>query len=194
MAELNRCWIGFPLPKSLVVKVGEAQMAIRKRAGSDAIRWQPIGEVGLLLVSLGEVAHTTVLRVEAMLDQVAPKHAPITLTLEGVGGSPNVTMPKTAWIGVGGEVDKLKSLRKDLAIAVAQLRTAIDEKEFEPVIEIGMLRKFDDRARTEMGRSLKMASVGLLGEFSMGSVHVLASRASSSGPHLFSIAERPLAG
>lgn len=189
MAELNRCWIGFPLPGDLKAKVAEAQMTVRKRAGSDAIRWHPIGEVGLLLVSLGEVGHTTVLRVEGLIDQVAKKHAPIQLSLEGVGGSPSATMPKTAWIGIGGEVDRLRALRKDLAAAVAKLRTAVDEKEFEPVVEIGMLRKFDDRARTEMGRSIKMAQVGSLGEFTMGSIHVLASRASSNGPYLASMAE-----
>lgn len=193
MSELNRCWIGFPLPNELKAKIAEAQMAVRKRAGSDAIRWHPIGEVGLLLVSLGEVGHTTILRVEGMIQQVAKNHGPIALTLEGVGGSPSLTMPKSAWIGVGGEIDKLKAIRKDLAFAVSQLRTAIDEKEFEPVVEIGLLRKFDDRARTEMGRSLKMAQVELLGEFTMGSIHVLASRAGTSGPYLASMSELPLA-
>jgi 2'-5' RNA ligase len=193
MSELNRCWIGFPLPSELKAKVAEAQMAVRKRAGSDAIRWHPIGEVGLLLVSLGEIGHTTVLRVEGMIQQVAKNHGPISLTLDGVGGSPSMTMPKSAWIGLGGEVEKLKALRRDLAQAVVQLRTAVDEKEFEPVVEIGLLRKFDDRARTEMGRSLKMAQVGLLGGFTMGSVHVLASRASTSGPYLASMSELALA-
>src|SRR5690349_5762981 len=98
MAELNRCWVGFPLPREIVAKVGEAQMAIRKRAGSDAIRWHPLGEIGLLLVSLGEIGHTTVLRVEGLIDQVAKKHGPIALRLEGAGGTPNITMPKSAWI------------------------------------------------------------------------------------------------
>lgn len=167
-------------------------MSVRKRAGSDAIRWHPLGEVALMLVSLGEVAHTTVLRVEGLLDQVVARHGPVALTLEGVGGSPNATMPKSAWIGVGGEIERLKALRKDVSVCVAQLRTAIDEKEFEPVIEIGMLRKFDDRARTEMGRSIKMAGVGRLGEFSMDALHVLASRSTSAGPRLYSLAERQL--
>jgi len=192
MAELNRCWLGFPLPRPLVEKIGEAQMQIRRRAGSDTIRWHPLGEVAVLLLSLGEIAPTTVLRVEGMMDQALKGHGPINLSLEGVGGSPNITMPKTAWVGITGETEKLKALRKDLANAVSQLRTAIDEKEFEPVIEIGMLRKFDDRARTEMGRSIKMAGVGNLGAFTMDSVHVLASRASNAGPHLYSMKEHSL--
>jgi 2'-5' RNA ligase len=194
MAELNRCWLGFPLPAPLLEKLKEAQMQVRKRAGSDAIRWHPPGELALQLVSLGEIANASILRIEGIVDQVVKRHGPMALALEGAGGSPNLTMPKSAWIGVVGDVDALKKLRQDLAICVQQFVTAIDEKEFEPVIEVGILRKFDDRARADMGRSIKVAGIGRLGEFVMPSVHVLASRATSAGPALHSIAELSLTG
>ena len=116
------------------------------------------------------------------------------LVLEGAGGSPNLTMPKQAWIGVTGETDRLRALRQDLAVCVQQFVTATDEKEFEPAVEIGMLRKFDDRARTEMGRAIRVAGVANLGRFTLESIHILASRASSAGPALYSVAELPLSG
>ncbi len=192
MADLNRCWLGYPLPLALLAKLKEAQMQIRKRAGSDAIRWHPPGELALHLVSLGEIANTSILRIQGIVEQVVTRHGKLALTLEGAGGSPNLIMPKTAWIGVGGETERLKALRQDLAICVQQFVTAIDEKEFEPAIEVGILRKFDDRARADMGRSIKVANIGALGEFTMDSVHVLASRATSAGPSLHSVASLPL--
>jgi 2'-5' RNA ligase len=192
VAELNRCWLGHPLPRPLLEKIKEAQMQIRRRAGSDAVRWLSPGEVALLLVSLGEIADASVLRVQGIVDQVAKRHAPLSLRLEGAGGSPNVTMPKSAWIGVHGDTDRLKALREDLAVCAQQFVTAVDEKPFEPLIEVGVLRKFDDRARTDMGRAIKMSGIGALGEFTVGAVHVLASRATSAGPALVSIAETPL--
>ncbi len=192
MAELYRCWLGYPLPAPLMEKVKDAQMQIRRRAGGDVTRWLPPGEIALYLVSLGEIANTSILRIEGIVEEVVKRHGKISLALEGAGGSPNVTMPKSAWIGITGETDKLKALRQDLAICVQQFVTAIDEKAFEPTVEIGMLRKFDDRARTEMGRSIKMSNVGALGEFTVDAVHLLASRATTVGPGLYSVANLPL--
>jgi 2'-5' RNA ligase len=176
----------------LLAKLKEAQMTIRKRAGSDAIRWHPPGELALQLVSLGEIANASILRVQGIVGQVASRHDRLSLTLERAGGSPNIVMPKSAWIGVGGETERLRALQRDLALCVQQFVTAIDEKEFEPVIEVGVLRKFDDRARADMGRSIKAANIDKIGEFTMDAVHVLASRATSAGPSLHTVAMMPL--
>jgi 2'-5' RNA ligase len=192
MSDLNRCWLGLPLDPHLHERIREAQMQIRKRAGGDAIRWLPQGEIALLLVTIGEVGSNTLLRIGAVVEQVVSRHSGIDLTLEGAGGSPNMTMPKSAWIGIGGDIAALKRLRQDLAVCVRPLVTAIDDKEYEAVVEIGLLRKFDDRARTEMGRSLKMANLGNLGTLRLDSVHVLASHATTAGPALYSLKSFPL--
>ena len=114
------------------------------------------------------------------------------LRLSGAGGSPNLTMPKTAWFGVGGETERLKKLRQDLAVCVRPLVTAVDEKEFEPVVEIGLLRKFEEKARSEMGRAIKVCGVGEMGTFELDAVHVLASRVTPTGPTLSSLKDYPL--
>lgn len=192
MAELFRSWIGAPLPVPLLEKIKEAQFQIKRRAGGDAIRWIPQGELALLLVSVGEVGPPTLLRVGTLVEQVAARHSAIRLTLSGAGGSPNMTMPKSAWLGIAGDTEALKKLRQDLALCVRPLVTAIDEKPYEPVIEIGLLRKFDESARTEMGRSLKHANVGELGRFTLDALHVLSSRSTSAGPALYSLKAFPL--
>lgn len=192
MAELYRCWLGYPLPAPILEKVKEAQMQIRRRAGGDTARWIPPGEIALLLVSLGEIANASILRVQGIVEETVKRHGPISLRLEGAGGSPNMTMPKSAWIGLTGDTEKLKTLRQELALCVQQFVTAIDEKPFEPQIEVGLLRKFDDRARTEMGRAIKMCGVGDLGSFTMDAVHVLASHSTSAGPALHSVGCVPL--
>jgi 2'-5' RNA ligase len=193
MAELYRCWLGFPLPSSLAEKLKDAQMQVRRRAGGDTVRWTAPGEFALFLVSLGELANTSILRVQGILDEVVKRHPPMELAIEGVMGSPNATMPKSVVAGVVGDNEALKKLRADLAVCVQQFVTAIDEKPFEPAIELGVLRKFDDRARTEMGRAIKMSGVGELGGFRMDAVHVLASHATTAGPSLNSVAHAPLA-
>jgi 2'-5' RNA ligase len=192
MSDLNRCWLGFPFAADLHEKIKAAQMQIRKRAGGDTIRWLPQGETALLLVTIGEVGSNTLLRIGSVVEQVVARHSAINLALEGAGGSPNVTMPKSAWIGVSGDVSALKKLRQDLSVCVRPLVTAIDDREYEAVVEVGLLRKFDERERTEMGRALKLSNLGVLGEFRLDAVHVLASRATTAGPALHSLKSFPL--
>ncbi|MCH7945707.1 MAG: hypothetical protein IIC73_06810, partial [Armatimonadetes bacterium] len=62
----------------------------------------------------------------------------------------------------------------------------------EPTLQIGQLRKFNDRARADMGRSIRICKIGVLGEFTLDSVHVLCSEATSSGPSLHSVTSFPL--
>ena len=187
MDALNRCWLGFPLPPELSELVKRAQHEIKRRAGSDGIRWKPPGEIAILLVSLGEISPSTVMRLDQAVAPVAGRHDPISLKLEGAGGSPNMTMPRAAWLGITGDVDALMSLQKDLAACTGHLSLTTDHTQFEANVQIGRLRKFEESARTEMGRSLRMSKIGLLGEFTLDSVQVLCSEASSSGPTLKSI-------
>lgn len=187
MDALNRCWLGFPLPPEFRELVAEAQGTIRRKAGSDAIRWRSPGDLAVLLVSLGEVSPSTISLLEQAVRPVAGRHAPISLRLEGAGGSPSLTMPRSAWLGILGEVDALKSLREELAVCTGHLSSTTDHTEFEPIIEIGRLRRFEESDRTEMGRSLRMSRIGVLGEFTLDSVHVLCSEATSSGPSLRSL-------
>ena len=167
-------------------------MQIRRRAGSDVIRWVPPGEIALLLATVGEVSPATMARIEPILAGVASRHAPMVLTVSGAGGSPNATMPKSAWLGLAGDVQRMTALRQDVVQCIGNVQTAMDEKPFEPVVEIGALRRFDDRARTEMGRALKMATVGEIGSLRVDAIHLLASRSSTSGPTLHSVLSQSL--
>ena len=189
---LNRCWLGFPLPPAIAELVGSAQNEIRRRAGGDAIRWLPAGEIAVRLVSLGEVSPRTLALLDQPVGQVVGRHAPISLRLEGAGGSPNLTMPRTAWIGIAGEADALKALSHDLTACTGHLSETTDHTEFEATLQIGRLRKFDERARSEMGRSLRMSKIGVLGEFTLDSVHVLCAETGDTGPFLRSLTSFPL--
>lgn len=189
MQELNRCWLGFPVPTELRTKLAEVQVAIKRRAGGDNARWTAAHEFSIYLVSVGEVSTLTISKLQAVVGQVVVRHKPISLRLEGAGGSPNIVMPKSAWVGISGQTDALGKLQQDLAICVKPLVQAIDDKPFEPVVEIGVLRKFEEKARTDLGRAIKMSGTGVLGEFTLGAVHLLVSRSTPTGLVLQSAAE-----
>ena len=192
MDALNRCWLGFPLPPEVSELVKSAQDDIRRRAGGDVIRWLPAGEIAVRLVSLGEVSPRTLALLDQAVEPAAARHASISLRLEGAGGSPNLTMPRSAWLGIAGEVDALKALREDLAACTLHLSSTTDHTGFEPTLQIGQIRKFDDRARADMGRSIRICKIGVLGEFILDSVHVLCAEAGATGPFLRSITSFPL--
>lgn len=167
-------------------------MTIKNKVGSSAIRWLPASEIALTLVSVGEVSPSTMTKLQVVVQQVVTRHKPMQLQVVGAGGSPNMIMPKSAWVGIEGDKQALVNLQKDLAICSRSLITAIDDKPYEPVIEIGMLKKLEEKARTEMGRAIKMAGVGSLGEFNMASIHLLISKTTAIGQSLASVFEFPL--
>ncbi len=193
MQELNRCWLGFPVPSAFAQKIADVQFAIKRKAGGEGARWLPAPELALFLVTIGEISPMTITRVQSVVSQVVQRHKPIALRLEGAGGSPNAVMPKSAWIGVNGDKPALFKLQQDLAICVKPLVQAIDDKPFEPVVEIGILRKFEERARTELGRAIKISATGVIGDFTLGSVHLFASTVTPTGLTLKSVFELPLA-
>ena len=191
MADLHRCYLGFLLPQPAMDAIKNVQFDIKRRAGSSMIKWTPPGEIAISLVALGEINASTAARVQGLVTPIASRTQPMSISIEGIGASPNVTMPKTAWVGLGGEIEALDSLRQALQRETTPFRSG-PAPEQELNIEIGRLRTFDERARTEMGRAVKMARVGHIASVDLKELHVLSSRAGDHGPRLFSMLNMPL--
>ena len=97
----------------------------------------------LTLRFLGDVDSDDVPSIKSAMETAAAKSEPFDLTLAGVGVFPNVAAPRTLWVGVEGELDKLSTLQIRVQSALETLGFGRSSERFSPHVTIARVR---DRA------------------------------------------------
>lgn len=187
MPELLKSYILAPIPHELREAIAAASLQIKKRAGSSALRWTPKGEICLTLVALGDLPASRLAALRPSIAQICRGLSPLRLRLVDALGLPTATMPKSIGIGIAGDVEAFLSLRTSLA---RQFGTEMGAhaRPLPPHVEIARLRQLDDRVRADVSRAIRSARIGVLGDFTVGSVELAHSISSSQGPMLRNLA------
>lgn len=185
MEQLARAYVAIRLPASFQEAYQMVQFDVRRRAGSEMLRWTPFAELHYSVAALGEVsAH----RLSEMADRIAPvfkTFQPFNLCVEGLGGSPTVLQPRYIFLNItGDDVVRLRQLHEEVERVVKPLCPDHEVRPFEPIIPLARLKKQEERDRTSLGRAVKMAAVGTLGEWHVDRVEFLRNSITSMGPVL----------
>lgn len=180
LQELNRCAFGAILPHDLHEVFKVAQTEIRRKGG-DETRGIPAGELALVLVPLGELRVQQVVVAGELLDQtsVIPSFS---MTLQGLSGRPNATMPKSAVVELGGERDRLIQLAQVLRTEAGKLFPVPDSPPFDAGLEIARLRSLNDKGRSDLGRALRVAKFEHEGTLRIDELSLLVMSAGALGP------------
>ncbi len=138
MAETWRSFVAIDLPD-----VGR-ERAVREiealQQGRSDVRWVRESQLHLTLRFLGDVEVERIDGVRDALRGIAPRHAPIRLTLSGLGRFPPRGRPNVFWMGLGGELDLLDDLAGDVERALARLGFPPERRPFRPHVTIGRVR------------------------------------------------------
>jgi 2'-5' RNA ligase len=169
-------------------------MGLRRKAGSEVARWTPPHELVLTLCPLGELNPLNLQRIPPAIAPVFQRFPPMTLSLEGIGGSPSATQPRIVWVGVSGEVQAFEALHQAVEQALMPLGLLREVHAPACHIPIGRLRTESEIARSELGRAVRMANPGTLGSWRADSVEYLKSDVGPYGPTLVTLAAFPLGG
>jgi 2'-5' RNA ligase len=143
--EPIRCFIAVELPEELRDKLDNLQAQL-KSGDQPGVKWvNPYG-IHLTLKFLGSVAQDRISPITRAMTEVAKRASPFTLQVGGLGVFPNVRRVQVAWVGLGGEVDKLAQLQQGVESALAGLGFAPERRSFTPHLTLARLR---DRASPE---------------------------------------------
>ncbi|MDI9641271.1 hypothetical protein QPK87_06310 [Kamptonema cortianum] len=179
MYELRRCFIGVRLPEQIIEQLVQIQTEVRRKDTTDSIKWIGKRELALNLMALGEIPHERISSLTGLLrENVASQH--LNASAEGVTGLPNAVMPKAVAIQVQG-IDPLKDILERIR---PQVLNSLDVWAFQPVIELGRIRVFNDQARSSIGRALRMSKDLQAGTFAIAGLDLIAHEADASGPYL----------
>lgn len=109
------------------------------RATRAAVRWVAPAGMHLTLKFLGPIDDGQALRVRDVLAQVAARHRPFPLKLEGTGAFPGERNARVLWIGLGPAPD-LAALQEDLDEALAQEGFEREKRDFTPHLTLGRVK------------------------------------------------------
>ena len=182
MELLTRASLGFRLPAAIQASLTEAQTVLKRRGGADGARWTPPHELLLSLCPLGELTIPQMVRVQETLPDLAAAHAPFDLGLEGIGGSPNATQPRFAWAGVTGDLGALQALHASVEAALASLRLPRESRPLSAHIVLGRLKIESERARSDLGRAVRLCGVGAMGSWRVEELELLKGDVGPTGP------------
>jgi 2'-5' RNA ligase len=141
-----------------------------------AVRWVRPDQIHLTLRFLGETPAEKLPHIERGMDEAVSGVRPFTLGLDRIGYFPNQRRPRVIWVGLGGELAQLATLRACLDKELANVGIAPEDKAFRAHLTVGRVK--DERAL--QGATLHAAVPRLV--FSVSAIHLVESQLRPDGP------------
>ncbi|MCK9230446.1 MAG: RNA 2',3'-cyclic phosphodiesterase [Syntrophales bacterium] len=130
-----RMFIAVELPGPVVDYLEMVQNRLKGRLGG--VRWVAPSSIHLTLKFLGDTDSGLL----EILSRAVRKHTDsqktITLSLAEVGVFPDVTRPRTIWVGLGGDTAVLSGLRKRIESELDALGCRKEKRSFKPHVTLG---------------------------------------------------------
>jgi 2'-5' RNA ligase len=104
------------------------------------VRWVKPSSIHLTLKFLGNIHPTQVEDIALAVAQEIRDHPPITLRAAGLGAFPNLRKPRVIWIGMEGEVQRLKGIQARIENALEPLGFVREKRGFRPHLTIGRVK------------------------------------------------------
>lgn len=96
--------------------------------------------IHLTLKFLGDVSEDRLALVSEKLVFVCSQHEPFCLRLADTGVFPNMRSPRVLWIGIEGDLDRLRTFHQHLNASLSELGFGRERREFSPHLTVARIR------------------------------------------------------
>lgn len=187
-----RCFIAIHLPSSVLAEL--ASLEEKLKAGRHPfVKWVDPGSLHLTLKFLGNAAADSIPEITLAMRRAAGPHSPFHLQLAGTGAFPNWQRPQVMWAGVGGDLDRLEALQKDVEAVVSPLGFPTEPRPWSAHLTLGRLR---DRAGGDDRRRFAQFAQGVGWRtslpFEVDAISLIRSQLTPAGPIYTDLAAAPL--
>jgi len=152
----------------IAIDLGQAVRALvekeieRLRALAPNARWVKAEGVHVTLAFLGRIEDARAEEVKAIVSEVARRHPPLQLKVEGIGGFGSSARPRVLWVGLTGDVEPLGSIKTDLEERLTPFGYQPEKRAFKPHLTLARARMPNgDSALARCIRSSRIISFGL---------------------------------
>ncbi|MBR9986438.1 MAG: RNA 2',3'-cyclic phosphodiesterase [Desulfosarcina sp.] len=139
MPKTLRAFVAVPIPDAVALFLMQiqAQLQLPKRN----IRWVAAKNIHLTLKFLGDIDPSRVPAVAAQMDAAANATAAFSLTAKGVGVFPDLGHARVLWVGLVGDLDRLKTIQAALESGMASAGFKRETRGFGAHLTIGRIRR-----------------------------------------------------
>jgi 2'-5' RNA ligase len=145
-----RSFIAISLPAEL--RLGLAKLQIRlKTSNKPWIKWTDPNGIHLTLRFLGDVPVDRINEISRVMAEAAQEIPPFQLKTQSLDVFPNLKQVQIVWLGLGGELNKLGQLHKQIESGLTRLGFAPETRTFRAHLTLARLRpqtSADERYKT----------------------------------------------
>lgn len=174
------------------VSSGVARTIDRARGAAPHAKWVAPDAAHLTLAFLGGVPAAQVPAITAALARAAEGHRPLSLDVGAAGTFGRASSPRVLWLGIGGDVDALAALQRDVAAVLAPLGVPPEDRAFHPHLTLARAR--DPRGDRSLARAAERLGGLVVGTARVTHVVVMESHLGPGGARYDALAELPLCG
>lgn len=179
--ETIRAFIAIELPSELRQQLSRLQAKL-KSDNQPRIKWVKSDGIHLTLKFLGNIPISDIDRITQAMADVAMRITPFYLETETLGAFPNLKRVQVVWVGLGGEVDKLKQLQQLIEDKLAQLGFAAEQRQFKAHLTLARLGKEVQPAeRLRLGELITGTSLETGDRIKVDSINLIRSQLTRKG-------------
>ncbi|MGD2096271.1 MAG: RNA 2',3'-cyclic phosphodiesterase [Desulfobacterales bacterium] len=138
MSETFRAFVAIDLPEAIRASIGAAQDALKSYGFR--VKWVRPESIHLTLKFLGNIDVSRTDEIVNAMTWAAKSRTAMRLSASGIGVFPNVRRPRVIWVGLGGEVDNLKSLQQALDGHLAELGFPAETRSFKAHLTLARVK------------------------------------------------------
>ena len=184
-----RSFFAINLPETWCRELSRLQDRLKKTRAD--VKWVRPESVHLTLKFLGNVPEQTLDELCRAAGPALAQHPALALHLEGAGVFPTRNRPRVVWLGLGGQLERLNRLQKDLEAVAAQYGFEPEERPFRPHLTLGRVRS--GQGRLDLLNELEKIQPNTF-EFTAREVVLFRSDLKPTGAIYTALKKLPLAG
>ena len=165
------------------IKSGLAQLQNQLKTGKQhPVKWADPYSIHLTLKFLGNIAADKIDAITKAIEAAAQGMSPFHLEVKGLGVFPNFNRVQVVWVGMEGEVDRLKQLQKRIESSLASLGFAPESRTFTPHLTLARLRESaSPHERQNFGQLIAGTRFEATYSFRVDSVNLMKSQLTREG-------------
>ena len=139
MQQTLRTFVAVPIPDAVALFLEQMQGQLQLPGMN--VRWVAVKNIHLTLKFLGNIDPSMVSAVAAHMDASAEMNPSFSLIAKGVGVFPNRRNARVFWVGLAGELDRLKTLQATLESGLESVGFKKESRDFSAHLTIGRTRR-----------------------------------------------------
>jgi len=179
--EQIRSFIAIELPDEVRSALTELQTGLQKEK-QPAVKWVDPYGIHLTLKFLGSIAVSQINDVTSAIEQAARGFSPLALEVKDLGVFPNFKRVRVVWVGMGGDISRLKQLQQRLESNLVPLGFARESRPFTPHLTLARVReKASPIEQQRFGQLIAGAKFETAHHFTADSISLMQSQLTTGG-------------